>query len=473
MALLAGGGVVGGVFGISLLVLALGGGFPGRLVVIAGLVGFVLGLVGAWFWRVARSEAARGVDRELGLPDSVISAHELAETAVPDVWRERQLTDTLGRLGNDWSRTEARAWTGPALTAAGVFVLGAVLWSQSGPRVDPVELAAREAFAEDSKELETLFADWEEAAELMNDPEFERLLRDLEPLREKLAEGEVPRKEVFLEIGRLEERLEAMRAQVAAQSLEPFAAELAEALEQAPETQALGRELRKEDFAAAGAEAERAAADAPKSLSAAAGNAARQMTKVSNSLGEAGRERAAKAMESMAAAARSGDGEKMKKALEELGQCLAQQSARQSKGKCLALQLGQLGMCKSGLANGKSLAACLSMMPKLAATVSQTSSQSAGKGSNLLRQGAETAALAPLLAETVSGTMDSSGESETTLESTSDAPRQGTASRRGADLAAYQAMSEEAIEDEAIPLAHRTTVRRYFEAIRTDLEVTP
>lgn len=95
-----------------------------------------------------------------------------------------------------------------------------------------------------------------------------------------------------------------------------------------------------------------------------------------------------------------------------------------------------------------------------------TGGKGAGSTSDPNRSGAATSLAANRQKVNVTGTAGT-GHSETTTESTNDQHLESTASSVSAtELAAYQQLSEQATNDENLPVASRQLIKRYFENIR-------
>jgi hypothetical protein len=447
--------------------------------------GWVVGIVAAavaavviiaWALPVPEAWASAEIDRSHGLPDAALSAMELQSEEIPAAWRVKQLDDTVSRIRGSTMRSER----GPMLPllsgAAGACVLAILVVLQSGPSpADAEALAAQEAFAAQAMEIEELFKDWEQAMEESPDPELQRLLEQLRPLRDKVASGEVTQKEMLLELSKAEERLASMQRQLAEASIEPFAAEMADALSRMGGMEALASALSERDFARAKEAADKLAekfndpsAQVPEGAKDA--SVRQQASALGDKLEQAGQQSMAQAMQGMASAGKKNDSKSMSQAMRNASMAMSQQQARDQQKKSLGLCRSQLGMCKQCMGDGESMCEGLSLMPKLAQA---KGGKGAGSQIDPNRFGEETEGLQPGVQENLSGVADPSGESETMVESTAEAPRQQTAAVALANFEQYKRMSEAAIEDESLPLAHRATIRRYFESIRPGSQTDP
>ncbi|HEY5793252.1 MAG TPA: hypothetical protein VIS74_08130 [Chthoniobacterales bacterium] len=324
---------------------------------------------------------------------------------------------------------------------------------------------------EQAADLEDLFKDWEQAEQKDSDPVLEQMLRELEPFRKQLAEGKATPRETFLELSKLEDKIAQVQQKLAAQSLDSFAADLSEALGQAGGMEALAKALKERDYegaekAARELEAKQAAdtASLPPALQPA--ETQEKLSKLGQKLSQAGQSAMGQAVQSLSQAGKNSSSSDFKDGLKKMCQSLGQQNALGQQCKKLALQCNQLGMCKSCLGNGESMCQGMSLLPKLSLVKSQNPGKGAGSATDPNRQILPTDQMPAGVHEQVSGTSNESGESETSIVSSEEAPRQQTVSVSTANLDAYRKLSEEAVEDESLPLAHRQTIRRYFEMIR-------
>lgn len=441
---------------------------PYSLPVIGLLVaGGIVAALTLWFLPVPPREAARLLDREYGLPDSALSTDELASAGIRTSWKESQMADTLEKIqGVRPLRSEPGLRRGISTLA----LFGAIA---AGTLLLPLPPQAETLAASQAQDLRDLFDDWEKAQEMQPDPQLEEVLKELVPLREKLERDEMTSRDLLVQLSKIEDRLEKYQQQLQASSLDPFAASLAEALNQAGDMEAVAAALDEKDYERARDAAEAlkknmAASQSPLSSGLAKPGAQKKLADLAGQLGANGQKTMANALQGMSQAAKNSDRKKMCDSLGGMCSALSQQIAKDSQRKNLSLQCRQIGLCKQCMGDGSSMCMSLSLLPKLSLAMSNKPSKSAGSATNPIRYGAPTQAEAPVRQEALSGAADAQGESETTTMSSPDAPRQQTISVANADLAQYQKLSEQAIEDESLPLARRRTIRRYFELIRSD-----
>lgn len=439
----------------------------------------VLSAIGLFFYRVPWPLIHRRMDEQLRLPDSVLTSGEWRKSnSVAEPWAEMQLRQTLAALrGVDWKKTWPVKW--PAYTAAAVAAFLAVLfliglqWN-----THEQELLAEAAIIQSRIEkpsdqiqaLEETIQDWERALEVQPDPELAALLKELQPMREQMKDGRLDEKQALSEINKVQDKITERLNDLEAGSLGKHAAELAEAfagMEGASEFEAA---LRRKDFAAA-AEAAAARAEALKKAETAmpaadqAEAAAAKLQQAANALGDK-HEQTSAAMKDLAENVKKGDKNGSCQSWGSLAASMSNEGKRGQASKGLKIQLMQLGMCKSGQCKGTGTSMpslCLFKKPG-------PGGKNAGSSSDPNRFGAATALNSNLKEENLTGTAGEGASEVTTEKSDLPAPEFASAQAATQNFSVYEKLSEEAIEDESLPMAHRQTIKRYFEVIRPNSE---
>ena len=154
--------------------------------------------------------------------------------------------------------------------------------------------------------------------------------------------------------------------------------------------------------------------------------------------------------------------------MSQLGQRLGQEGKKQGCQSCLSHQLSQLGAFRQGMCDGDKPGSCLSLYSALSFEVSQRESNSAGNATNYNRYGGETEMSANRTREEITGQMGLEGEMEVKTIAAETGQAGGISGSRNADIAHYEELSREAIENENLPIAYRQAIRRYFESIRPE-----
>jgi hypothetical protein len=438
-----------------------------------------LGLVGAVSIYCARLDRRRlfiRMDAHGKLPDSVLSAGDW-ENAVEDPWRERQRVETLRLLEKmDWKKAWPVTWPRLLwlpLTASFLLLitLGFVQHGWIG-RTALAHLAEQQenapVTAEQLKPLEQVFQDWDSAQKIAPSPEMQELLKQIKPMRDEMASGKMTEKQVLLKLNEVQARLQAAKDRLEASSLDPLAQSMADAVKDLDGMSGLAAALQRKDFAAAKEQAAQAqekynsgaakmpegdkARTAANHLGAAAQKASKD-SQTSSSLGQ------------MQNAVSKNDSSGMSKGLGGLKGSLGRQAQRQAQGKSLGTQLAQIDNFKNGMGKGDGEGTRIGL-PQLSLAKSLEAQKGAGSTVDPNRFGAQTQLDANHQEMKITGTAGD-GASEKQTESTNDPHLEQTASGvNSAQFSAYKKLSEQATEDENLPVADRQMIKRYFEDIR-------
>lgn len=424
--------------------------------------------------RVDRHRLLIRMDAQAKLPDAILSTGDW-ESAATDPWREGQRVQTVRLLEMvNWRqvwpvRWPRLLWFPLACSVLLAAVVGIIQmhWIE---RNHLAQLASQQENApvptEQLKPLEQVFQDWDEAQKLAPSPEMEELLKQIKPMRDQMAAGRMTEKQLFLKVSEVQARVQAAKDKLEAGSLEPMAQSLADAVKDLDGMSGLSAALQRKDFAAARDQAAQAAdkyntgaAKMPEGASAQASAA---------KLGEASQKasndaQASSALSQMQNAVGKKDGAGMSQGLGGLKSSLAKQSQRQSQCHGLGLQLAQLSQCKSGMCQGSGIKMGL---PMLSLVKSMEPGKGAGTSTDPNRVGAPTQLDASHQEMKITGTAGE-GTSETQTESTMDPHFEQTAgSVNASQFDAYKKLSDQATEDENLPVADRQMIKRYFEDIR-------
>ena len=234
---------------------------------------------------------------------------------------------------------------------------------------------------------------------------------------------------------------------------------------------ALAAAVRRGDFGSAQEQAAKsaqamAAAGARVPQDAQSAEAAERLGKLSRQLGEKGNQGAQQSTAQMQSGLQKGDASQMGQGLQGLQRELAAQSARDAQKGGLSHQLRQMTAARNSLSDGKGAGQGISTVPRLTAQRSRQPGKGAGAETDLQRNGPPTGLASDRARESLTGKANESGQSDTTTLSTVDPTGEHTRAASAARFQSYEKLSEQAVADENIPLAHRQTIRRYFEAIR-------
>jgi len=432
--------------------------------------------------KVDRTRLLSRMDIHAKLPDSILSAGDWPNVESSDPWRARQRDETLAHLNKaDWNKTWPAHW--PRLLwlplACSIF-LAAVIWKvqmdwiyqqwRIQAAIHPENMTVA---AEQVKPVEQVFKDWDEAQKIAPSPEMAELLKEIKPMRDEMAAGKMTEKQLFLKLNEVQARVQAAKDKLDAASLEPMAQSLADAVKDLDGMSGLSAALKRKDFAAAkeqAAEAEKKYSSGEAKMPEGA-NAQAASSKLAEAQQKASSDsQTASSLGQMKDGISKKDGSSMGKGLNGLKSGLGQQAQRESQSHNLGTQLAQLGQAKEGMGKGKGKGdgngGIQEGMPQLSLAKSLEAQKGAGTGSDPNRFSAQTQLDANHQEMKITGTAGK-GASETQTESTMDPHNEQTASSVNAEqFAAYKKLSEQATQDENLPVADRQMIKRYFENIR-------
>jgi len=435
------------------------------------LAGAALTLAGialhGWLRRPDPKAIHRAIDRRLSLPDLTLSAGELTGN---DSWLAHLRQQTLASTGAvDWSRVWPvpwPKWTGHstfgcvALVASLGYLYNTDLQFNKSLQAQPLHRDPR------TVAIEALFNDWEQAK--ATDKELEKLLEKISPIKESLTSPQATEKQRLVDMCQLEEIVAAEKAKLDAQSLEPQAAQLAEALEPMEGMSALAAALRKKDFEKAADQARQAEeklAQENAQLPKGSKEAADAAQKLAQQLARSGQQqKLSQSLAKLSEGAKQGDCKKMSASMKEMKECMLKQSSSNEERKRLAAQLSQLAFCKNP-GDGECKNPGMSLMPMLSLMKQKKPGSGAGSETDLNRFGDPTKLASERRSEAMKNTL-TEGESETTIVKSAEGQTEATRSGHKVSFQEYQQLSQQAIADEAIPSAHREAIKRYFEKIR-------
>lgn len=486
-ALLIGGGMLlaGGVFLLlpgTRLPLTVVVGLPGLLWAAAAVY-----LLARWQARPSDAELARRADHVLGLPDHLRSLEEI-EAEQP--WRAAIERDARKRLPEGELRT---AWPIPVprktwvAGATAVFLTVGVLWigGSKSARGSLERAAIEEERLDRVAQSEEVFDDWKAFVEMTDDEELKELFTEAAELRAAMESPDPA--EALLEMNELEQQISALQAATDAESLASEAAALAEAFEAFEGMSALAAALRMENFDQAAQEAEALAQEAAqrpndaRALSRAEA-VAEMLARAAQRAGERGMSSASQALASLSEAAKNASksgqvsNNALKLPLEKMREAFRQQQLLENRGRLLALSKSQLDALRKRVRRDGDLRgampslcqACQGMMAGM-----PPGSGPGGKGAGTESGGPPladpTKLLDPGVAEAVAG-VQGEGESEVVVSSSNVGSSAAVSAGRETTFQAYEELSRQAVEDESLPIAHRETIRTYFESIRPVIE---
>lgn len=286
-----------------------------------------------------------------------------------------------------------------------------------------------------------------------NNPELEKILKELAKQLTELQEPGLDPKEAMARLSEMEAALQEMQKQVGEESIEAELQEVGDALSLAEAMAAAGQALAKGDMEKAAEELSKL--EMPELDRKTEKAITEKLEKIQNANSEGAQKQGLKESLKKATEGLSSDNKnKFQDGMKSLaGEC-RKQGQKKKLSDLLKKQSQCLSECKSEC-EGE----CRSQ-----AQSNKKGGTKAGKGSAELngdKTGTQKTGSEMDLKGQDSGTGDSDVETEKGQEQEQEAVRQY---RQNADK--YEAMSESVMESESIPLGHRQTIRRYFEMIR-------
>lgn len=470
---------VAGVLAVLLIGLVFLNFSPASLLIILGAIVGVWMVAGAiltarYFQKLSPKELAMRADRVLGLPDDLLALSEFPDSA--GEWESaarEQARRSLEKSHRSWRLVVS--WRHIVHVLVALTLTLAIAWKAWDLRQSELRIATLAAQARDdrAKEAEEVIQDWEEFAKITEDPELQKLFTEATALREAVQNDDPMA--AMLEMNKIEAKMTALADALAAGSMAPQAAQIAEALEAFAGLGALSASLRNQNYAAAEDEArtwnEEQSKDGSSNLRRGqavaeilAKEAATARTRGNHSLSETLSELSQTA--SRNAAKNSVPNSEIP--MHSLQDLLAKEAACKASGRCLATgrrQLENLRKSLRGEPNEGAPSLCQGNRPG----GSNPGGSQAGVGTDGQPLGAQTALADATQAEALTGTAGE-GESEITTTSSSSGSSATASAATASQLAEYIGLSEKAVADESLPLAHRQVIRSYFERIRPTSE---
>lgn len=488
-------------------------------------VALLFGL-GRWMSVIDWAAAARAADAGGGLADRSVTAWEWLERPA-DPWSILQRRDALQRLeGIDAARVApwrfaAGAWHGPAMSGV-IFLVG--LFSFEGAIVEPSPAGhahtANPVFAAEAERIELeVVEQLERLAEERQSEELERLVQELREKLDALKEPEEDVRQAMLELSSMQEALAASLAAYRAQNVSASLESLGKALQDMEAFRPSAKALQAGRFG----DASRALAKLAEepSVPNASPSDLDRLGEALQEMDRRGDEPLARATEQLQEALKTQSIEALKASANELAELAKQQELRDliasnlragqgalaaskgrmgEAGKCLACgapleserhyglckacseKQGQCSNCANGLSPclgggctgagsmpgggaGASLARSEALANALTKVMSRNPSLRAGASVHG-QSGEATTIESQRQLEKIQGILGA-GPSET--EKTSSPEGEGRTARSHREVyEQYRKESEAVLDSEAIPLARRAMIRRYFELIRPE-----
>lgn len=456
--------VIGGLAGCVLAIARVisDGTVPLLWIALAVTAGPVLGCVWAMIKSRRTAAAASRIDQSCNLKDRIGTALSFSEKKQADVLHQLQIEDANEKAATVDAEQVApiktpKSWLPGVGLAIVALVMGAVATPEKTAIAAPV---VNSVVAGQALKVEEALEELKDFNKEESDPEIEEIIKDLSAKISELKEAGVDPKEALAKFSEMEATLLQKQEQIQTNSIEQKLQKVGEALALARPMQAAGEAMasgklekaaqsleemempeldRKTEKAVQEKLAELAENDEGR-----AGKKMREaIKKMSEGLGGGKRNRFCEGCEGLAGECKKqGRRKRLKELLKKQCRCLSD-----CKGECEC-------ECAGGTCNGNGKGG---------------SSWGLGKSDN--EPGDKTAKLRTGPQMDIKGQESDSGDID--VETIESAEQKQEAVRKYRKQAKkYEQISESVLSEEAIPLGHRQTIRRYFEMIRPSGEET-
>lgn len=431
--------------------------------VLLGVPAFAAALAAAWGWLKADwLPAARAVDGHYELKDRTETAlaflrHQ--ESGKADELQELQLADAVHHL----QHVEAKQVVPVLLPSSFRWAMGTtalavalLCWPTGRSEVSAGPSRPLDAIVAEAEIVEEDLQELLEQLPEEHDPEIDTLVKELLAKAEEMKEPGVDVREALAKLSEMQSALQAMAAEFNVGATDEQMKAVGEALQSAEALQQAGKALQEGQYEKAAEEL--AKLDNPKLDRKESRAVSDKLKKASESSGQQGMKKLSEAAKEAAEGLDKDNPSQCKSGLCKLGECAKKQGNCKKIGDMLKKQCDKLGECKSNC-QGNCQGNKLANKPSL----------KAGKGTNSDVQGDRTDLAANRNEEKIQGLKGEQGDSDVETLTTPEANEQ--AQRGLKDVyQKYRKLSDAVLESEDIPLGHRQTIRRYFEAIRPNRE---
>ena len=416
-----------------------------------------------WGWlKTDWLPAARAVDGHYELKDRTETAlaflrHEQAGQT--DDLQQLQLADAVQHL----QRVEAKQvvpFTLPSsfrwAVATTALAVALLCWPTGRSQVNAGPSTPLDAIVSEAELVEEDLKELLEALPEEHSPELEALLKEMLTKAEEMKEPGVDLREALAKLSEMQSAQQAAAAEFNVAATDEEMKAIGEALQSAEALQQAGKALKDGQYEKAAEEL--AKLDNPKLDRKESRAVSDKLKKASERAGQQGLKKLSEATKEAAEGLDNDNPTQCKDGLCKLGECAKKQGNCKKIGDMLKKQCDKLGECKSNC-QGNCQGDKLANKPSL----------KAGKGTNANVQGDRTDLAANRNEQKIQGLKGDQGDSDVETLTT---PEGSEEAKRGLKevYQKYRKLSEAVLESEDIPLGHRQTIRRYFEAIRPNRE---
>ncbi|WP_246146507.1 hypothetical protein [Rubripirellula lacrimiformis] len=431
-------------------------GWPLAIVVAGGTLGWLVGM----FRRHNEQSAARLVDQHYGLKDRSITSLQFdrERTAKADPVRQLQLAEADQQLRQVdpvqcvpiSTPPQQLRWIGGLTAATALFL---VLGSWMAPRVEAKSILP--LAKQQSGDLRgTLLQELEQMADEQQDPEIEALVEELAQKLDKMESESLDEADLLATLSEMEQSLAEARESLQLEMTDTMLQALAAAMKPSDAMSQAAKALEAEDYDEA---SEKLKAIDPSQIGDKQRRAvADNLKKMLSKLKPAQQGQLSDSISELAEGLDSKNPSECKKCLSKLASACKKQGQCKKIGNCMSCQLNRLSQCKSE---------CRGQCQSNSVAKSDSPSSKAGQGASGQPLGDQATKLDSVRNEEMLTGQQSEGPSETEIlqapEGEQQAVRQLTAKYNK-----FKREAEAVLDTEPLPMGHRETVRKYFEAIR-------
>lgn len=406
--------------------------------------------------------AARAIDGHYELKDRTETALAFLRrqpSGSASDWEQLQVADALRHL-QSVEPTQVvplklpSSWRWVALSATIAVVL--ICWPTSWQKVNAGPSLPNDAIVSEAEQVEEDLKELAEQLPEEHDPELDALIKELQAKAEEMKEPGVDVREALAKLSEMQTAIQALAVQFNVATADEELKAIGEALQSAQALEQAGQAMQAGEFDKAAEELTKL--DSPQLDRKEQRAVSEKLKKVSESAGQKGLNKLSQAAKEAAEGLNNDTPSQSKEGLSKLGECCKKQAQSKKISDLLKNQLNKLGESKGNCqsqGNGNKLA--------------KNPSTKAGRGTNSEVIGERTSLASKNNRENVTGQKGEQGDTETETLTTHESEEQ--AQRGYKDVyQKYRKLSDTVLENDDIPLGHRQTIRRYFEAIRPNRE---
>ena len=457
--------------GVSAVCLVAGIGqvtlWVGLAVSLGSAAGLILGLAG----RPSLAATAWAVDEGGGLKDRIHSALQFSAEDPVDVYRALQLWDATRALRSQsvpvlfpwrWPREGTWAATGLALAViAGLAV-------PEPPTAEATLTGPPEVIVAEAKALANDVDRFEQLCEELDSAEMKALAEKLRRMLTALQEDARTGEDAMVQLAKMTSAVESAAAAFDPLLLEQELHEMAEGMQALDGYEAAARMLKQNRYDRAAKALQQLGSrigEGNEAMPPSGGLVDVRIGQLATQVGAAGLSELSDALRSLHEAIRTGSRKACQSALRRVAGVIGKYGRRSKVGRAMRGMLARIGQCKDCVGGGCQGRGRSFGPPSLVFSESEQGSQRAGTAAAMNLFGQQTELASGRLEAQVSAHASGEGPSEVETETSVDGRQQAARTYRQV-YAKYRKISDAVMTEEAIPLAHRQIIKRYFERIR-------